>query len=60
MHIPGTVVRRSSSEVITLSLVVNANSSRGGGQEYAGNRVSAAKIWEWQGSQGGIASLEPA
>jgi hypothetical protein len=30
--------------MITLSLVVNANSSRGGGQEYAGNRVRAAKI----------------
>ena len=57
---PVHVVRRSSTEVITPSLVFNANSSRGGGQEYAGNRVRVAKILEWQGSQGDIASLEPA
>ena len=41
---PVHVVRRLSTEVITPSLVFNANSSRGGGQEYAGNRVRVAKI----------------
>ena len=34
----------ASSEVITLSLVVNVTSSRGGGQELAGSRVRAAQI----------------
>jgi hypothetical protein len=38
------IVRRPSSEVITLSLVVNVTSSRGGGQDGAGSRVRAAKI----------------
>ena len=38
------IVRRPSSEVITLSLVANVTSSRGGGQEEAGSRVRAAQI----------------